>query len=74
MLQSHIVDIDGIFVGAAVLISGGYKFVAVDRRLVGLDGRVLPTLGDLRRAARSAFFSGRVPAAPVPPVAAETAA
>ncbi len=71
MLQSHIVDIDGIFVGAAVLIGGGYKFVAVDRRLVGLDGRVLPTLGDLRRAARAAFFSGRVPAPPLPAVAAE---
>jgi hypothetical protein len=62
MLQSHIVDIDGTFVGAAVLIAEGYKFVAVDRRLLGLDGRVLPTLGDLRRAARAVFFSGRVPA------------
>jgi hypothetical protein len=73
MLQSHIVDIDGIFVGAAVLISGGYKFVAVDRRLVGLDGRVLPTLGDLRRAARAMFFSGRVPAPQSASISAETA-
>jgi hypothetical protein len=65
MLQSYIVDIDGTFVGAAVRQADGYKFVAVDGRLTGLDGRVLPTLAELRRIARSAFFSGRVPAAPL---------
>src|ERR1700690_2344505 len=55
MRQSHVVDIDGSFVGAAVQVPDGYKFVAVDVRLDGLDGRVLPTLADLRRVVRVAF-------------------
>ena len=61
MRQSHVVEIDGTFVGAAVQVPDGFKFVAVDVRLDGLDGRVLPSLADLRRTARAAFFSGRVP-------------
>jgi hypothetical protein len=69
MLQSHIVDIDGTFVGAAVRLPEGYKFVAVGGRLTGLDGRVLPTLAELRRVARAAFFSGRVPVQPATLVA-----
>jgi len=67
MLESHIIDVDGTFVGAAVRLPDGYKFVAVNGRLPGLDGRITPTLGELRRIARSAFFSGRVPAPPPPP-------
>jgi hypothetical protein len=63
MLQSHVVEIDGSFVGAAVRMPDGYKFVAVDVRLDGLDGRVLPTLAELRRTVRAAYFSGRVPPA-----------
>ena len=66
MLKSHVVEIDGTFVGAAVRLPEGYKFVAVDVRLDALDGRVMPTLVDLVRIVRAAFFSGRVPAlAPV---------
>jgi hypothetical protein len=61
MLQSFVVDIDGIFVGAAVRLAEGYKFVSVGGRLDGLNGRVLPTLAELRRIARAAFFSGRIP-------------
>jgi hypothetical protein len=61
MLRSHVVEIDGAFVGAAVQVPDGYKFVAVDVRLDGLDGRVLPTLADLRRVARVAFISGHLP-------------
>jgi hypothetical protein len=64
MLQSHIIDIDGTFVGAAVRVAEGYKFVAVGTRLQGLDGRVVPALAELRRIARSAYHSGRIPAPP----------
>jgi hypothetical protein len=71
MLQSHIVEIDGTFLGAAVEVPEGFKFVAVNRRLRELDGRVAPTLGDLRRIARAAFLSGRV-LPQKPPVAALT--
>jgi hypothetical protein len=65
MLQSHVVEIDGIFVGAAVRLPEGYKFVAVDVRLDGLDGRVLPTLAELRRIVRAVFFGGHPPPAAV---------
>jgi hypothetical protein len=61
MLKSHVVEIDGTFVGAAVRLPEGYKFVAVDVRLDALDGRVMPTLADLVRIVRAAFFSGHVP-------------
>ncbi len=69
MLQSHIVEIDGTFLGAAVRLADGYKFVAVNDRLNGLDGRVSPTLWELRRMARAAFLSGRIPNPPAPAAA-----
>ena len=37
MLQSHIIDVDGVFVGAAIRIDRGYRFVATDFRLEELD-------------------------------------
>jgi hypothetical protein len=61
MLQSHVVEIDGTFVGAAVRQADGYRFKAVDVRLDGLDGRVLPSLSELQRVVRVAFLAGRVP-------------
>ena len=54
MLQSHIIEIDGTFLGAAVRQPDGYKFVAVDKRLSGLTGRIAPTLGWNRDFAISA--------------------
>jgi hypothetical protein len=61
MLQSFVVDIDGAFVGVAVRLADGYKFISVGGRLEGMNGRVLPTLAELRRIARAAFLSGRLP-------------
>jgi hypothetical protein len=61
MLQSHVVDVDGTFVGAAIRQSDGYRFVAVDVRLDELDGVVWPTLAEVRRNARIAFVLGRPP-------------
>ena len=52
MLQSHAIEIDGVFVGAAVRLDCGYRFVAVDLRLSEMDSTVWPTLADLRRVAR----------------------
>lgn len=69
MLQSHVVEIGGIFVGAAVRQPEGYRFVAVDVRLFQIDGRVWPTLADVRRHARSTFLSGRAPAPMAPALA-----
>lgn len=52
MLQSHIIEVDGVFVGAAIRIDRGYRFVATDFRLEDLDSSVWPTLDDVRRLAR----------------------
>lgn len=61
MLQSHIIDIDGNFVGAAVRLDVGYRFIATDMKLEDLDGSVFPTLADVQRLARRLYLDGRVP-------------
>lgn len=48
MMQSHAIDVDGRFVGAAVRDEDGYRFVALDIRLDELDGAVWPTLAQVR--------------------------
>ena len=53
MLQSHVIDIDGHFVGAAVRLQDGYRFVATDLRLEEIDGSHWPSLDALRRIART---------------------
>jgi hypothetical protein len=55
MLQSHIIDIDGVFVGAAVRIDRGYRFIATDFRLEALDSSIWPTLADVQRVARGVY-------------------
>jgi len=52
MLQSHIIEVDGAFVGVAVRIDRGYRFVATDFRLEELDTSIWPSLEDVRRLAR----------------------
>ena len=52
MLQSHIIDVDGAFVGAAVRLDTGYRFIATDMKLDDLDGSIWPTLADVQRLAR----------------------
>jgi hypothetical protein len=59
MLQSHVIDIDGNFVGAAVRLDSGYRFVALNIRVEELDGTIWPTLDTVRRLARQLFISGR---------------
>lgn len=60
MLQSHVIDIDGIFVGAAVRLDSGYRFIATNMKLDDLDGSIWPSLADIQRLARQAFHGGRV--------------
>ena len=52
MLQSHVIDVDGVFVGAAICLDRGYRLVAVDPRLYDLDSTIWPTLADVERIAR----------------------
>src|SRR5208283_4463192 len=53
MIQSHVIDVDGVFVGAAVRLDSGYRFVATDFRLEELDSTIWPSLADVRRLARA---------------------
>jgi hypothetical protein len=66
MLQSHIIDVDGVFVGAAIRIDRGYRFVATDYRLEELDSSVWPTLEDVRRLARRTLLAA-TSAGPISP-------
>lgn len=58
MLQSHIIDVNGNFVGAAVRLDKGYRFVALNLRVEELDGSVWPSLDVVRRLARQLFVTG----------------
>jgi hypothetical protein len=64
MQKSKIVEVDGIFIGAAVLLSEreGWQFVAADHRADEANGRIAPTLHDTQQLAKRAFFSARSPA------------
>jgi hypothetical protein len=58
MLQSYVIDVDGVFVGAAVRLDSGFRFVATDLRLHELDSTVWPTLADVQRVARRLCRNG----------------
>jgi hypothetical protein len=62
MLQSHVIEIDGLFVAAAIQHDQGYRIVAIDPRIEELDGSVWPTLDHARRLAGSLLHTGRLPA------------
>jgi hypothetical protein len=62
MLQSHVIEIDGAFVGAAVRLDCGYRFIATDMKLDELDGSVWPTLADIQRLAHRIYTVGRLQA------------
>ena len=57
MLQSHIIEVDGRFVGVAVRIDRGYRFIATDFRLEDLDTSIWPSLEDVRRLARRSLLA-----------------
>ena len=65
MFQSHVIEIDGAFVGAAVRLDTGYRFIATDFRLEELDGTTWPSLDDVKRLANRLFRTGSFVVAPV---------
>jgi len=71
MRQSYIIEIDGIFVGAAAFYGDGYRFKGVDARLKDLDGQHFARLADVHEAAcrtyRRAPFVPRPHAMSLPP-------
>ncbi|GAB0116160.1 hypothetical protein [Acidisoma sp. 7E03] len=55
MKQSHVIEIDGIFVGAAARYGDRYRFVGVDSRLKEMDGQLFTALSDVREAASRTY-------------------
>ena len=71
MFQSHVIEINGTFIGAAIPTPGGFRFRAVHPQVDELDGFVWTSLEDLRRGTGQLFRTGRlggvsVPLAPEP--------
>jgi hypothetical protein len=64
MQQSHVIDIGGVFAGAAVRIANRYRFVAVDPRVEELDLSDWPSLSDVERVVRHLLVNGRLPTLP----------
>jgi hypothetical protein len=58
MWQSHVITIDTDFVGVAIRVDHGYRFVATDCRLYELDETIWPTLADVGRLARRLYHTG----------------
>jgi hypothetical protein len=69
MLQSHTIDIDGVFVGAAIRLDRGYRFIATNMRLEELDQTIWPTLADVQRLARRLYLTGTLAAPEATPTA-----
>lgn len=61
MIQSHIIEVAGVFAGAAVKTSENFRFIAVDPRLEDLDQSEWPSLAEIRRVAAHVINTGRLP-------------
>jgi len=70
--QSYIIEIDGVFVGAAAFYGDGYTFKGVDSRLKAIDGQHFAKLSDVQEAAsrtyRRAPHAARAQAMSFPPM------
>jgi hypothetical protein len=60
MRQSRPIEVDGVFLGAAVEHELGVRFVAVDVRVTEMDQSIWPNLDFAHRSARQLFKSGRL--------------
>lgn len=61
MQQSHIIEVGGVFAGAAVRVAGNYRFIAVDPRVEELDLSDWPNLPDVERVVGHLMANGRLP-------------
>ena len=61
MHQSRIIEVDGVFLGAALGLPGaeGWRIVAADAHLARLHGTVAASLAEVRRLARQTYFANR---------------
>ena len=62
MIQSHVIEVAGVFAGAAVRTSERFRFIAVDPRLEDLDQSEWPSLAEIQRVAAHVINTGRLPA------------
>jgi len=60
MFQSHVIEINGTFIGAAVPTLGGFRFRAVHPQVDELDGFSWTSLDELRHATGYLFRTGRL--------------
>ncbi|MDR3531053.1 MAG: hypothetical protein P4L90_10940 [Rhodopila sp.] len=59
MRHSRPIEVDGVFLGAAVEHELGVRFIAVDARVIDMDQSIWPTVDYAYRSARQLFKSGR---------------
>jgi len=71
MFQSHVIEINGVFIGAAVPAMGGFRFRAVHPQVDELDGFAWNSLDELRHATGYLFRTGRLRTVTPPAPAAQ---
>ncbi|HTZ71535.1 MAG TPA: hypothetical protein VMB71_12850 [Acetobacteraceae bacterium] len=61
MQDSRIIEVDGVFLGAAVSLPDGqgWRVVAADERLARLNGTITDSVQDARRVARQLYLATR---------------
>jgi hypothetical protein len=61
MQSSRIIEVDGVFLGAAVALPNaqGWQIVATDDRVGPVNGQVAASWTEAQRLARHAFFTWR---------------
>ena len=60
MIQSHVIEVGGTFVGAAITTSTGFRFRAVHVKVEDLDESAWRSLDELSNAVARLFRTGRV--------------
>ena len=58
--HSQVIEVDGVFAGAAIREGDGWRFVAVDHRADKLNGNVFPSLEAIRHHCRLALLIGPI--------------
>jgi hypothetical protein len=59
MLQSHVVEVNGTFVGAAITTAAGFRFRAIHPWVEDLDESTWRSMDELSRAVSHLFTTGR---------------
>ena len=62
MHQSHVIEVSGTFVGAAITTNASFRFLAVHVKVEDLDQSNWRSLDELKRAVTHLFTTGRVSA------------